>query len=371
MAHNNVFVKTITHLKDRPNADHALELLKKTASLVKPIMRKYGWILPELSEFYPDNPNLLDVNAGQKILIRLRPYNSPTWFYDLEDIVGTMLHELTHNVHGPHDDKFYTLLNKLQEEYYALKRSGYAGEGFYSPGHRLGGSSSSSSRDVPPHVARQKALEAAQKRKQVSQVLGSGSRTLGGLGGGPSTRNLSPRELAARAAERRIRDAKSCGSQQGRELAERESAKAAQEGIRNEVIDLTLDDDDDLWEPDWISDPEDGDDEVIIVEEVHRAPTVNGSKMKDSGRPPAPQGKGRQRAISPKPKASSSRNASSWACDQCTLINEGTAKECDACGFRPKPVEELVGWTCFVCGEIGMDHQFWSCRSCGSIKAES
>jgi len=59
MAANNTFVLKITHLKDRPNEDQALEILKKTTSLVKPIMRKHGWVLPELAEFFPDNPNLL------------------------------------------------------------------------------------------------------------------------------------------------------------------------------------------------------------------------------------------------------------------------------------------------------------------------
>ena len=55
----DVFVQTFTHLKDKPNADQALKLLQRTASLVKPIMRKHGWVLPVLSEFFPENPNLL------------------------------------------------------------------------------------------------------------------------------------------------------------------------------------------------------------------------------------------------------------------------------------------------------------------------
>ena len=35
-----------------------------------------------------------DVNMGQQILIRLRPAHSPDTFYDQEDIVQTMLHEV-------------------------------------------------------------------------------------------------------------------------------------------------------------------------------------------------------------------------------------------------------------------------------------
>lgn len=53
------FVLSYTHLKDRPNADHALQMLQKIASLVKPIMRKHGWVLPVLSEFFPESPNLV------------------------------------------------------------------------------------------------------------------------------------------------------------------------------------------------------------------------------------------------------------------------------------------------------------------------
>lgn len=36
----------------------------------------------------------LDVNAGQKILLRLRPAWAPDTFYDEEDIVRVMLHEV-------------------------------------------------------------------------------------------------------------------------------------------------------------------------------------------------------------------------------------------------------------------------------------
>lgn len=55
----DIFVQSFTHLKDKPNADKALHMLQRVASLVKPIMRKRGWVLPVLAEFFPDNPNLL------------------------------------------------------------------------------------------------------------------------------------------------------------------------------------------------------------------------------------------------------------------------------------------------------------------------
>ncbi|KAG5643139.1 hypothetical protein DXG03_001529 [Asterophora parasitica] len=231
-----VFVHSYTHLKDKPKADRALPMLQRIASLVKPIMRKHNWNLPVLAEFFPENPNLLgiNINRGMKICLRLRPAHAPDTFYEEEDVIQTMLHELTHNVHGPHDEKFYKFLSELQDEYDALQRSGYAGEGFFSKGQRVG---ANVSHDLPPHLARAKALEAAEKRRQTSRVLGSRGR----LGGRINTKGLSPRELAAQAAERRLRDEKACAS--GVE-ADREAAKAAKESIEDRVIDLTTDSDD-------------------------------------------------------------------------------------------------------------------------------
>lgn len=36
----------------------------------------------------------VDVNGGQKILLRLRPVHAPDTFYDEEEILHTMLHEV-------------------------------------------------------------------------------------------------------------------------------------------------------------------------------------------------------------------------------------------------------------------------------------
>jgi DNA-dependent metalloprotease WSS1 len=79
----------------------------------------------------------------------------------------------------------------LEEEYEALQRSGYAGEGFYSKGHRVG---ENISHDLPPHLAKAKALEAAEKRRKIGVMLGGGGR-LGGRGA--ARRGMTPRELAA------------------------------------------------------------------------------------------------------------------------------------------------------------------------------
>ncbi|KDR85584.1 hypothetical protein GALMADRAFT_204981 [Galerina marginata CBS 339.88] len=380
---SDVFVLSFTHLKDKPNANGALHILEKVASLVKPIMRKRGWVLPVLAEFFPDNPNLLDVNMGQKILVRLRPAHSPDSFLPEEDVVGTMLHELTHNVHGPHDDKFYKYLDGLQDEYDELQRSGYAGEGFFSEGKRLG---ANISHNVSPHMARLKAMEAAEKRAQTSRVLGSGGR-LGGLG---RTAGLTPRELAARAAEKRARDEKSCAS--GAD-AQREADKAAKESIESKVIDLTLDDDSDMHNSGSDSD-------VVIVEDLHPVSKVSASAVAGPSRKVVPKlktaGKTLPRsADGSRPSSSSSlgkashfptqkltnaatrklqplppSHASEWSCSACTLLNPANALQCDACQLR-KPLDERQGWACLTCGEAGNPHEHWTCRFCGVVKLHS
>ncbi|KAJ7640979.1 WLM-domain-containing protein [Roridomyces roridus] len=342
------FVGTITHLKGRPKEDRALEMLQKIASLVKPIMRKHGWFLPVLSEFFPSQDNLLglNVNAGQKILIRLRPAHSPDSFYEEEDVIQTMLHELTHNVHGPHDDKFYKFLSGLQDEFDALQSSGYAGEGFFSKGHRVG---AEVSHDLPPHLARLKALEAAEKRRNMGGVLGGRGRALGGR---INTAGLTPRELAARAAERRARDEKACGSG---EMAIKEAEKAAKESIEHKVIDLTLD----------------SDDEVEIGPSKPRAiPAKIAAGSRPAARaPPASR-------PAPYPKRPPPALAGEWTCRTCTLRNTPLALQCDAC-LSIRPVDDRdtggahSGWVCHACGELGNDPDFWTCRGCGTVKLMS
>lgn len=92
---------------------------------------------------------------------------------------------------GPHDEQFYKILAGLEDEYEALQRSGYSGEGFFSKGHRIG---TNVSHDLPLHLAKSKALEAAEKRRRVAGMLGSGGR----VGGSSAVRQgMTPRQLAA------------------------------------------------------------------------------------------------------------------------------------------------------------------------------
>ncbi|KDQ63176.1 hypothetical protein JAAARDRAFT_188782 [Jaapia argillacea MUCL 33604] len=376
---SEIFVQSFTHLKDRPKADQALPLLQKVASLVKPIMRKHSWHLPLLAEFFPESPNLigLNVNGGEKILLRLRPAWAPDTFYDIEDIVHTMLHELTHNVHGPHDEKFYKFLSGLEDEHDALKRSGYSGEGFYSKGTRLG---AGISHDLPPHMARQKALEAAEKRRKLGELM-SGGRRLGGAS--TPRRNMTPRELAAEAAERRAGDEKACGYGL---LAQQEAAKAARDSVEDKVIDLTGD--------------SDGDSDIIVVDDKSpkplRPPQAGGAPSRRPRPNPSSNsvmatkisGSSKEWScpactLSNKPDAArcdacdairpvSQNPSGGWSCATCTLLNEPGAFRCEACdSIRPSQPGPSSGWTCAACGGADMPHDFWTCTFCGTVKTSS
>ena len=253
-------------------------------------------------------------------------------------------------MHGPHDEKFYKFLAELEDEYDALQRSGYAGEGFFSPGHRLG---AGVSHGLPPHLARVRALEAAERRRRHETLTKGGGR----LGGRSSAlERLSPRELAARvsfvflsaiwqcpygylskAAERRKRDEMVCGSGS---LALREAAKAAKLSVVDKVmVDLTKDGDDAL---------------------------ASHSSNPGSSRSQSASGSTRARNT---PTARPSPDGQ-WTCPVCTLINTDLVLQCDAC-LTERPIDTSIGWACATCGERDIPHEVWSCRFCGAIKNHS
>ncbi|TPX62068.1 hypothetical protein PhCBS80983_g00618 [Powellomyces hirtus] len=201
----NEYIETVSALKRYSNHTQALLIIQWVATQVKPIMRARGWKVPMVREFFPSDPRLLglNINRGREIRIRLRPAHNPQSFYELDDLLGTMLHELTHIVRAPHDDMFYKILGELEKEYDALLAGGWKGEGFFAPGQRVG---VGVSHNLPPHQARQKALEAATKRSVMNgTMLPAGGRRLGGVTGLHKV-GKTPAQLAAEAAERRAKD---------------------------------------------------------------------------------------------------------------------------------------------------------------------
>ena len=83
------------HEENFPDHEKALRMLKKVASLVKPIMHQRRWSIRLLCEMYPADPFLLGLNqTDQKIIsLRLRYPRDIREFLPLESVVDSMLHE--------------------------------------------------------------------------------------------------------------------------------------------------------------------------------------------------------------------------------------------------------------------------------------
>ena len=224
----DALISAYEHLTSLPRPADALLRLRKIASLVKPIMRKRGWHVGTLAEFLPSNQQLLglNINHGQKICVRLRYTHDPSTFLPVEQCVDTMLHELSHIVHGPHDAKFHALWDELRSEHETLLFRGYTGEGFLTPGHRLGGGG-----NMPPtheirRLARQNAENDRLSRNASNQRRGvrlGGSRILPGQ---------DPRKVIADAVERRNAIDKGCAS--GSAEADRLSTQTATQSTRTQ-----------------------------------------------------------------------------------------------------------------------------------------
>lgn len=94
-------------------------------------------------------------------------------------------------------------MDELKQETELLIASGYKGEGFYSDGQRLG------THSVPRYLSNGIAAKAAEKRLQTSKIMlpAGGIR----LGGSSNSNNMTPAQLAARAAQKRQLDKVWCG----------------------------------------------------------------------------------------------------------------------------------------------------------------
>ncbi|KAL6887693.1 WLM domain-containing protein [Trichoderma longibrachiatum] len=345
MPEHDPLVLSYSHLAQFRRADEALTILKKVASLVKPIMRNRGWTVRELAEFYPNETNLLglNVNRGMKICLRLRYPQDQNQFLATESIVDTMLHELCHIVHGPHDGKFHALWDQLRDEWQGLLFKGYTGEGFLSEGHRLGGRQA-----LPLREVQRLARSAAEKRKAHEQLTrGSGRR----LGGGDVSRPPRPgrnlRQAAAAAAEKRNKALQGCATDK---LSDNEIRAIADTASRNgfrtqaeedEANDLAIAQA--LWE---------------LAQEDEVANLGGGSYMNSSPAEKVMKGSGSMGvSFDGKPGGGGSSSSSSstrgnttdsrraapasppdgerfWICSICTLHNPPTFLCCGACGVE-------------------------------------
>ncbi|KAL6538475.1 hypothetical protein OROGR_012463 [Orobanche gracilis] len=202
----------IKTLKRKPKEEEARNILDRVAKQVQPIMRKHNWRIKLLSEFCPKNGALLGLNVGGgvHVKLRLRRANKDDEFLPFHEVLDTMLHELCHNVHSPHNASFYKLWDEIRKECEDLINKGISGEGcgFDLPGRRLGGLSRK-----PLSSLRHSALAAAENRARLGSLLPSGPKKLGGDNSIMTA--LSPVQAAAMAAERRFQDNIWCGSEFG------------------------------------------------------------------------------------------------------------------------------------------------------------
>ena len=157
----------------RADDERARDMLEKTAWQVQPIMRKRGWKVQELCEMKPEQRDRVgdNLNMGQRVRLKLRKNNSGDWF-DYDHVVLVMLHELCHNDIGPHNAKFFKLLDEITVECEELmaKGIGGSGAGFDAKGQRLGhrgGWGGIETRDP-----RKAAAEAAARRAGYQAALG-------------------------------------------------------------------------------------------------------------------------------------------------------------------------------------------------------
>jgi DNA-dependent metalloprotease WSS1 len=103
--------KAMGGIKGPPEAAATLARLVKWTA---PLVSRRGWRINVLKEFYPQNGGLLGMNVNRTtILVRLRCADNTAQFLPWNDVLGTLVHELTHMEVGAHSFEFYTLLDIL------------------------------------------------------------------------------------------------------------------------------------------------------------------------------------------------------------------------------------------------------------------
>jgi hypothetical protein len=141
------------YLHDSAAAHHfkADELLRKLAHdpAVIALMCEHKWTVGSLEEMDPTDDRLArqkeqeggcllgyNSNSGASIFLRMRT-DDLKQFKPYRELVTTLLHELAHNVHGPHDARFWALFCELYTAYLCFHRAAAARGTLYRSRHTL------------------------------------------------------------------------------------------------------------------------------------------------------------------------------------------------------------------------------------------
>ncbi|KAH9255149.1 hypothetical protein BASA81_006908 [Batrachochytrium salamandrivorans] len=208
-----------------PHPFEAMRLLNRLAvdPAIKRIMKTNEWTVGSLEEMDPrtdmislrkqseDGACVLgyNENAGHKIFLRLRN-DAETEFRSYNSLVNTLLHELAHNVHGPHDEQFWALFAKLKTEYLKFHQveRGHNGakldltDGQVMREIRTQGAGNSALKDTERAAALNLASGGSASRELAAKPLPSR------LGAANSRARIMERQKLATAAEKRFAVAK-------------------------------------------------------------------------------------------------------------------------------------------------------------------
>ncbi|KAI8092803.1 WLM domain-containing protein [Halteromyces radiatus] len=120
-------ITVLPEFKEQEKARQLLERLRDDRG-IQAIMTQRRWSVGELTELTPFETSILGYNrnAGQLIAIRLRT-DDLSGFRHYDSIRKVLLHELTHNVWGDHDDNFHKLNRQLNKDVVALDWTSHGG----------------------------------------------------------------------------------------------------------------------------------------------------------------------------------------------------------------------------------------------------